>query len=362
MAWRVVLSVLFLISSNLQTGAVGDAQVPCYFIFGDSLSDNGNNNDLLTDAKANYPPYGVDFPQGATGRFTNGRTFVDIIAEYLGFDEYIPPFATANGSDILRGVNYASGGSGILNETGQQLGERISLSHQLQNHLVTITRIKEMLGTDPATYLNECAYTIWTGSNDYINNYLMPDIYPSSELYTPDEYADVLIEQYEQQLKTLYSYGARTLAIFGLSEIGCAPAEIAQYDNGSLCVDKIDDLVLPFNNKLKPLVSELNSNLTGAKFVYVSTYGVSTNAIPGATATNSTCCKTKEDDGQCIPFLTPCQNRTLISYYDGFHPTEIVNVEVAAIGYAALLSADTSPFDIHRVSGGSEGGYSESKR
>ncbi|KAK8959311.1 GDSL esterase/lipase [Platanthera guangdongensis] len=38
-------------------------QVPCFFIFGDSLVDNGNNNGLLTLARANYMPYGVDFPR-----------------------------------------------------------------------------------------------------------------------------------------------------------------------------------------------------------------------------------------------------------------------------------------------------------
>nr|GMD16531.1 GDSL esterase/lipase At1g33811 [Ipomoea batatas] len=55
------------------------SQVPCFFIFGDSLVDNGNNNGILTLARANYMPYGVDFPSGTTGRFTNGRTFVDIL-------------------------------------------------------------------------------------------------------------------------------------------------------------------------------------------------------------------------------------------------------------------------------------------
>uniref|UniRef100_A0A2N9FNM7 Alpha-N-acetylglucosaminidase tim-barrel domain-containing protein n=1 Tax=Fagus sylvatica TaxID=28930 RepID=A0A2N9FNM7_FAGSY len=54
-------------------------QVPRFFIFGDSLVDNGNNNRILTLARANYRPYGIDFPQGATGRFTNGRTYVDAL-------------------------------------------------------------------------------------------------------------------------------------------------------------------------------------------------------------------------------------------------------------------------------------------
>lgn len=60
-------------------------QVPALFIFGDSLVDNGNNNGILTLARANYMPYGLDFPQGTTGRFTNGRTFVDILGVALYF-------------------------------------------------------------------------------------------------------------------------------------------------------------------------------------------------------------------------------------------------------------------------------------
>lgn len=60
-----------------------EPQVPCFFIFGDSLVDNGNNNGILTLARANYMPYGIDFPQGATGRFTNGRTYVDILGIYF---------------------------------------------------------------------------------------------------------------------------------------------------------------------------------------------------------------------------------------------------------------------------------------
>ncbi|KAL5789421.1 hypothetical protein ACOSQ2_004309 [Xanthoceras sorbifolium] len=98
--------VVLLSLSSLVNGV---PQVPCYFIFGASLYDNGNNNALLTTARANYPPYGVDFPGGPTGRFSNGRNTADII----GFDNYVPPFATASGQDILKGVNYASGSSGI---------------------------------------------------------------------------------------------------------------------------------------------------------------------------------------------------------------------------------------------------------
>lgn len=53
------------------------------FIFGDSLSDAGNNNRLSRSlAKANLPWYGIDFGNGLpNGRFSNGRTVADIIGK-----------------------------------------------------------------------------------------------------------------------------------------------------------------------------------------------------------------------------------------------------------------------------------------
>ncbi|KAL0914107.1 hypothetical protein M5K25_017611 [Dendrobium thyrsiflorum] len=54
----------------------GAGQVPAMFVFGDSLVDPGNNNQLLTMAKANFRPHGIDFPEGPTGRFCNGGTVV----------------------------------------------------------------------------------------------------------------------------------------------------------------------------------------------------------------------------------------------------------------------------------------------
>jgi len=80
--WLVVL-IVFLSANYMQECVNGKSQVPCLFIFGDSLSDSGNNNNLPTSAKSNYNPYGIDFPMGPTGRFTNGRTSIDIISNIL---------------------------------------------------------------------------------------------------------------------------------------------------------------------------------------------------------------------------------------------------------------------------------------
>lgn len=120
--------------------------VPAMFVFGDSLIDNGNNNNLPSFAKANYFPYGIDFNGGPTGRFSNGYTMVDEIgmvwvhfiklmlfssffififialqmhaAELLGLP-LIPAFSQVSGPQSLHGVNYASAAAGILDATGR---------------------------------------------------------------------------------------------------------------------------------------------------------------------------------------------------------------------------------------------------
>lgn len=54
--------------------------VPTLLFFGDSVIDPGNNNQLITFTKANFPPYGRDFAgKKATGRFSNGKIIPDII-------------------------------------------------------------------------------------------------------------------------------------------------------------------------------------------------------------------------------------------------------------------------------------------
>ncbi|OMP03046.1 Lipase, GDSL [Corchorus olitorius] len=112
-----IFLILFFRFLPLIHVVAGAPLAPALYVFGDSLLDSGNNNILLTLAKANYPPYGKDFPNGtATGRFTNGRTIADFIAEFLGLP-YSPPVLSVHAPTVT-GLNYASATCGILPETG----------------------------------------------------------------------------------------------------------------------------------------------------------------------------------------------------------------------------------------------------
>ncbi|XP_048502110.1 GDSL esterase/lipase At3g14820 isoform X3 [Beta vulgaris subsp. vulgaris] len=92
-----------------------EKQVPALIVFGDSIVDPGNNNYLATIGKANFLPYGRDFPGGIpTGRYSNGKVPSDFFAEELGIKELVPPYLDPDLqiSDLLTGVSFASGVSG----------------------------------------------------------------------------------------------------------------------------------------------------------------------------------------------------------------------------------------------------------
>ncbi|XP_068325313.1 GDSL esterase/lipase At1g29670-like isoform X2 [Pyrus communis] len=357
-----LLAVVIALSwvSNMQQfvqgkpqAVLGKPQVPCFFIFGDSVADPGNNNKLPTLAKVNYKPYGIDFPAGPTGRFCNGRNIVDILAELLGFENYIPAFAYANGTDILQGVNYASGAAGIRKESGKQLGARISMGEQLKNHRTTVLRIIDIFGKKSLAknQLNQCLYSVGMGSNDYINNYFMPQYYTTSQKYTLEEYADVLIKQYTRQILKLHQYGARKVALVGLGLIGCTPDAIKNYGtNGSACVDIMNNASQIFNGKLVSLVDELNTNLTDSQFIYINSYGMGSGdaTLAGFKVLNAGCCEADEV-GQCVPDLTPCQNRSEYVFWDSFHPTEAGNLISASRTYTASEPSDTYPMDMSQL-------------
>ncbi|KAM0919174.1 hypothetical protein ACQ4PT_008376 [Festuca glaucescens] len=340
LSWLPPPLLVLLVVAASGRSARADPQVPCYFVFGDSLVDNGNNNDIASLARANYPPYGIDFPAGATGRFSNGLTTVDAISRLLGFDDYIPAFAGASNDQLLSG------------------GQRISFGGQLQNYQTAVQQLVSILGDEDsaASHLSQCIFTVGMGSNDYLNNYFMPAVYATSRQYTPEQYADVLANQYAQQLRALYNNGARKVALMGVGQVGCSPNELAQQSpNGVTCVERINSAIEIFNQKVVDLVDQFNT-LPGAHFTYINAYGIFEDILrsPGShglTVTNTGCCGVGRNNGQvtCLPYQTPCANRGEYLFWDAFHPSEAANILVGRRAYSAALPSDVHPVDLQTL-------------
>ncbi|KAH6756016.1 GDSL-like Lipase/Acylhydrolase superfamily protein [Perilla frutescens var. hirtella] len=336
--------------------AADSPQVTAMFAFGDSLTDPGNNNYLNSFAKANYMPYGVDFYEGQpSGRFCNGKTFIDYLGELLGLP-VLPPYTSpfASGGNILRGVNYASAAGGILEETGRILGERFSLSQQVINFESTLSSLRsQMQDQELGNYLGKALVVMTLGSNDYINNYMQPSFYATSYIYTPKDYADLLINHYTRQILALHSLGLRKFLLGGIGPLGCIPNQLATgVAPPGKCVASSNDAVCIFNKKLKSLVDDLNTKYynNGSVFAYGNTFGVFTDILNNAKTygfdvTDRGCCGIGRNRGQitCLPFSVPCSNRKQHVFWDAFHPTQAMNRIVAQRAYSG------SPLDCHPV-------------
>ncbi|KAM7266199.1 hypothetical protein ACFE04_004096 [Oxalis oulophora] len=359
---KFVFLVLVLVLLNYNNKAWSqlqqEAQVPCFFIFGDSLVDNGNNNRLLTLARANYRPYGLDFPQGATGRFTNGRTYVDALAQLLGFRTYIPAYARTRGPALLRGVNYASGAAGIRDETGNNLGDHTSMNQQVSNFKDTVEAMKRYNRGDISTYVAKCIYYSGLGSNDYLNNYFMPDFYSTSSDFTVTAFAAALLKDYTHQLTQLYNLGARKVIVSGVGQIGCIPYELARYrGNSSLCNEKINQAIVLFNSGLKKLVDNFNGGqLPGSKFVYLDSYQSTSDlslngSAYGFEVIDKGCCGVGRNNGQitCLPLQQPCRDRQKYLFWDAFHPTEMANLLLAQASFSSQTQSYTYPINIQQL-------------
>ncbi|KAK8458271.1 hypothetical protein SEVIR_3G345700v4 [Setaria viridis] len=150
--------------------------VPAVYVFGGSLVDAGNNDFLPPPAPRAVPPNGVDLPRTVlrrTGRFTNGYNLADIIAQHVGFKKSPPAYLSLmplSSFHLLRGrvgTNFASGGSGILNATGNGT---ITLCEQVQLFAKTKATIIRagLVGRERLdSLLARSLFLISTGGNDF---------------------------------------------------------------------------------------------------------------------------------------------------------------------------------------------------
>ncbi|XP_047943330.1 GDSL esterase/lipase At1g74460 [Salvia hispanica] len=309
------------------------------FIFGDSLSDVGNNNYLSKSlARASLPWYGIDFGDGLpNGRFSNGRTVADIIGDKMGLPRP-PAFLDPNLNEdtiLANGVNYASGGGGILNETGSYFVQRFGLYKQIELFQGTQDLIIGKVGdTEARKFFQEARYVVALGSNDFINNYLMP-VYKDSWSYTDDTFIQYLTETLENQLNLLHSLGARNMMVFGLGPMGCIPLQRVLSTTGG-CQDKTNKLALGFNEATSKLVTKLSTTLPNATIRFGDAYDVVNDLISnpgkyGFSNSDSPCCSFGKIRPAltCVPASTLCKERSKYVFWDEYHPSDSANELIA---------------------------------
>ncbi|CAN1233847.1 GDSL esterase/lipase At5g33370 [Linum perenne] len=327
-------AVVAILGSSIAPQA--SAAPRAFFVFGDSLVDNGNNNYLATTARADSPPYGVDYPtRRPTGRFSNGYNIPDFISTLLLLTLSTLPYLSPElqGERLLVGANFASAGIGVLNDTGIQFVNIIRMFQQYQYFEQYQQRVAALIGEEQAQQLvNQALVLITVGGNDFVNNYYLVPFSARSRQYSLPDYVVYVISEYKKLLQRLYDLGARRVLVTGTGPLGCVPAELAQRSRDGNCDPELQRAAGLFNPQLTQMLGELNSELGGDIFIAANTAMmtndfVSNPAAFGFVTSKVACCGQGPYNGLglCTPASNLCPNRDVYAFWDAFHPSERAN-------------------------------------
>ncbi|GJU77593.1 GDSL esterase/lipase-like protein [Tanacetum coccineum] len=340
----LVICIAFIGALTTTAKEVASQPTRPIFIFGDSTLDAGTNNHIQNcSARADHPYYGIDYPGGvATGRFSNGINSADAIVQLLGGYDLSPlPFlALVNDSsnftgDILHGVNFASGGAGLLKETGKTIyGQVIYMEEQIQQFATVQGNITALLGGSEADLLLEGSmYIISVGSNDIMEYFFNP-------IVPPEVLIANLTATYAIHLKNLYNLGARKFGILSVPAIGCCPMARSFSLTGD-CNETANNLAVASYAAFESLLKNMSSTLDGFKYSFGNTYNMTMSIISEPIVfkdVKSACCvdKTQKGFNNCSEGVDLCPNRDDYLFWDLFHPSQ----KAAILAAQELVSSE----------------------
>ncbi|KDP43725.1 hypothetical protein JCGZ_22352 [Jatropha curcas] len=342
-------SYFFLLLVTISIVAV-EANPPPIFIFGDSTFDVGTNNFLNgTIALANFPYNGIDYPNSVpTGRFSNGYNLADRLAMLFGYEGSPPSYLSLvnnmsiSKEEILKGVNFASGGSGILDQTGSKLWHGVvSLRDQIQQFGLIRENISEMKGADEtAKNLSNSLFILSVGSNDILDPVRLGINVTKEQLMTN------LQSAYYQHLKDLYNLGARKFGILVAAPLGCCPFSRAL--NKSLggnggCLRTVNEFARRFYHIVYAVLQRMTSEFPEMKYSLGNMYNMTNFVMKnprsfGFKETKEACCGSGDYNGVgfCNEAQSPnlCKNRKEYLFWDLYHPSEAAtNLSALALYY-----------------------------
>lgn len=320
-------------SSGGGGGATTTPRVPAFIVFGDSIVDPGNNNVVKTTVKANFPPYGQDFPGSVpTGRFSNGKVPSDFIAAKLGVKEYVPPYLGTDLSpeDILTGVSFASGGTGYDPITVKVVNV-LSFPDQLELFKEYKSKMIAVAGEERAeAILSQALYCACAGSCDVVNTYFISPVLMAK--YDIPAYVERMVSYAVSFLEDLIGVGARKVAFVGLPPLGCLPLQLTLA--GGIfrqCDPRRNQAAELFNTRMTQELEGLSVRHAGTTLVFLDIYTTLLDMIQqpskyGFEVSSKGCCGTGlfESSVLCnsLTALGTCPDHTKYVFWDTFHPTE----------------------------------------
>lgn len=209
-------------------------------VFGDSLSDTGN----MYAQTANNPPYPQLPPEPFydQGRFSNGRVWVEYLADDLGL---AAPTPSATG-----GTNYAFGGAQTQDTAGvNNLADFIDMDQQLTAYQ----------GATHTGNVGDHLFVVWGGANDFLLGSPNPAD-PTNLAARLSRNPETVASNIAGIVSSLYAEGGRSFLVPNLPPLGMVPVVAAR---GATAVANANAGTAYYNQLLAAALVQLQQTLPG---------------------------------------------------------------------------------------------------
>nr|GMC88256.1 GDSL esterase/lipase At1g28580-like [Ipomoea batatas] len=323
----------------------------CYtaiFGFGDSLTDAGNLIHLETDGSVPhmyFPPYGETFFGHPTGRCSDGRVILDIIAEHYGLA--IPPpslsrKAQTGGNNIRQGVNFAVVGSRAL---PAEFYEKLEIYDTVTNVSMRdqLHAFKDMIPSlcnSPSDCKNMLENSLFVlgefGGNDYTHSLLS-----GKDITVIRPFIPIVAHAIAEGAHKLIELGARTVMVPSVLPLGCAASYLTYYpspnpeDYDDLgCLIWVNDMASYHNQLLQKELNLVRERHPYANIIYTDIFNAAMQIYDGPDTLGFSggalraCCGGGGEynfnpDLQCgDEGATSCPDPSTYVNWDGYHLTE----------------------------------------
>lgn len=309
---HLTLSRLALVASLSLCSLAAQAQASPFsalYVFGDSLSDSGNNNLALGGLTGPNPTSGTFIPSlpyangtpGVLPTYSNGPVWVTSFASGLGLPASSAP-------SLAGGGNYAYGGARTTINGAPPANFPPSVSTQLNSYLAS-----NMVSSS-------ALYVIAGGGNDVRDTISQVAANPGNLAALTTAGATAYATATAQMVGSLRAAGASNIIVWNVPNVGLSPAALA---NGPAAAGAASFISSAYN-------SALTTALTGTGARIFDLFGLVGSYVANPAAfgfTNVT---------QACGFAGNGCNPATALFWDGIHPTAYTQTLVAGAMLAAV--------------------------
>lgn len=305
---RLRLSILVLMISLFIASSAAALPYSALYVFGDSLSDQGNFFAVTADSPIGQRPP-LEYTDGTnTGRFTNGLNYIDRLAAELGL---------ASMPSRLGGTNFAYGGARAYYHPFLPPG-----IGSLEDQFATFSTLTGG-NADP-----DALHVVWVGAND-VADFLIgqPADEPAGEPVDLNRSLNTLVGVVDE----LALAGAKSILVPNIPDLGLVPRFMAISGEFSALATEAS---AAFNAGLESQLITLESTYSDVDFFRFDTFGFLQEVFNDPASSGFTNVTDPCYSEFVMPGGTTCVDPDEYLSWDGFHPTtaahQILGTRMAA--------------------------------